>query len=246
MGDTERICRFCTLASPRPSRKHDRRRPVSISAYRPAYVSPSTPDHRDVHPAGNGPCDRCCYLALRSCRTRAPLNAQSGMLSVLMDDSLELMPVRRGLVISALVEILAHAGGLAVSLPFYGRRSPTFIVGLSAALAAVVGLVGWVSWRYALRRVVAPPPRPAVIVSEEFPVRDVLWSVGWACLLIVASLTGLLSPAFFGPGIGTGMAKLWSARKIGEFERSAGRRVLGSPRRSPWGREHLTLYADNV
>ncbi len=50
---------------------------------------------------------------------------------------LELMPVRRGLLISALVEILTHVGGFAVTVPFYHRRSVTLIVGL---------WVGWPWW----------------------------------------------------------------------------------------------------
>ncbi len=136
------------------------------------------------------------------------------------------MPVRRGVLISAWVEILSHAGGFALTLPFYVRRSSAAIAALTVGLAVVIGLLAWIAWRSALRRVIAPPPPGAVMVPEQFPLRDVAWSVGWACLLIVASRTHLFSPAFFGPGVGAGLAKLWSAHEIEEFERTEGRRVL--------------------
>ncbi len=110
----------------------------------------------------------------------------------------------------------------------------------------VVGLASWLGWRAALRRVIVPPPPQAAILPESFPVRDVAWSIGWACLLIVASLTHVLSPAFFGAGAGAAISKLWSVRKIREFELSDGRRVLRSPRRSPWDRNIPGLYAGEV
>jgi hypothetical protein len=163
-----------------------------------------------------------------------------------MDDRFELAPVRRGLLISAWAEILTHVGGFAVTLPFYHRRSTTFIVGLWVGLAAVVGLASWLGWRTSLRRVIVPPPPQAAILPESFPVHDVGWALGWTCLLIVASLAHVLSPAFFGAGAGAAMAKLWSVRKIREFEGSDGRRVLRSPRRSPWDRKFPGLYAGEM
>ncbi len=59
-------------------------------------------------------------------------------------------------------------------------------------------------------------------------------------------LTHVLSPAFFGAGTGVAVAKLWGVRKIREFECSDGRRVLRSPRRSPWDRSIPSLYAAEV
>ncbi|MDQ6946707.1 MAG: hypothetical protein M3256_10670 [Actinomycetota bacterium] len=160
-----------------------------------------------------------------------------------MNAGLELIPLRRGLLISASVEILTHVGGLAVTVPFYHRRSVTLVLGLGVGLAAATGLLSWLAWRTGLRRVVAPPPQEARIVSDAFPLRDVLWTLGWTSLLIVASLAHVLSPAFFGVGTGAGLAKLWSVRKIGEFERADGRRVLRRQRRSPWDRTQASTPA---
>ena len=153
------------------------------------------------------------------------------------DDRLELAPIRSELVAAGWFGLLSHGAGLLVSLPFVDRQTLTLaLFGVNVVLFGVLCLLGW---RYGLKRVVAPPPPQAVLVPERLaaPRRVVFALVTMA--VVVAVVAGLLNPSILGIGFGGAIGLLWSARKVGQFERDDGRRVFRRVGRRSSGEPYL-------
>ena len=153
------------------------------------------------------------------------------------NERLELSPIRLELVAAGWFGLLSHGAGLLVSLPFVDRT--TLTLALFGANVVLFGVLSLLAWRYALRRVVAPPPPQAVLVPERLASsRRVLPALA-TLAVIVAVVAGLLNPAILGIGFGGAIGLLWSARKVRRFERDDGRRVFRRVGRRSSGEPYL-------
>jgi hypothetical protein len=144
-------------------------------------------------------------------------------------EPVELAPAHRAFSLAGWVGLAFDAAGLAVAL-FVVRR-PVPMLGFFAVNGAVSAAISLVTWRRGLRRVVAPLPHRAVVVPGRFPGGRLAGSMFATATTLVLAGLGIVSPAVLGAGVGAEVGLLWSARKIGEFEREDGRRILRATRR---------------
>jgi hypothetical protein len=145
--------------------------------------------------------------------------------------TVELSPAGRAFSVAGWAGLAFDTGGVLVALTFV--RRPLAVLALFAANAALSAGISLATWRRGLRRVVAPVPSGAVVVPARFPTARLLGSVVTTVAMVALSAHGVVSPALLGAGVGAEVGLLWSARKIAEFERDDGRRVLRATRRRP-------------
>jgi len=144
-------------------------------------------------------------------------------------EPVELAPARPSFSTAGWVGLAFDAGGVLVALVFV--RHPASMLALFAANAAMSSAISLATWRRGLRRVVAPVPDRAVVVPARFASARLVASVVATATTLTLALAGLVSPAVLGAGVGAEVGLLWSARKISQFERQDGRRVLRATRR---------------
>ncbi|MDQ6838522.1 MAG: hypothetical protein M3137_09395 [Actinomycetota bacterium] len=136
----------------------------------------------------------------------------------------QLVPVRRRYLVVGWVSLSTHAPGFLVALPFAPRKVLALVLfGVLALLGACVTFAGN---RYALKRVMVPPPPGAVVVPAPFPTLNVLATIGVTVLLVASSVMGRFSASILGIGFGSSFGLFWSAWKVAQFERDDGRRIL--------------------
>lgn len=153
-------------------------------------------------------------------------------------ERVELSPVRAVFSVAGWVGLAFDIGGVLVALTFV--RRPLAMLGLFVVNSSLSGAISLATWRRGLRRVVVPIPHGAIVIPARFPTARLLASVLTTGTLLALSFHGFVSPAVLGAGVGAEVGLLWSARKISEFERDDGRRVLRSTRRR---RGQPALYA---
>ncbi|HEV2125718.1 MAG TPA: hypothetical protein VGW38_23435 [Chloroflexota bacterium] len=78
-------------------------------------------------------------------------------------------------------------------------------------------------------------------MPAQFPTRSIMIRVGLTVFIVALSVVGNLSPSVLGVGLGSSFGSLWGARKIAEFERDDGRRVVRKVGRV--GSGDVILYA---
>jgi hypothetical protein len=109
-----------------------------------------------------------------------------------------------------------------------------------APARASFSAAGWVGLVADVGAVVAPVPAGAVVVPGRVVSARLVGSILAAAITVALAVIGLVSPAVLGAGVGAEVGLLWRARKISQFEREDGRRVLRAVRRR-WGQP--ALYA---
>ena len=144
-------------------------------------------------------------------------------------EPVELAPARPAFSTAGWVGLAFDVGGVAVALLFL--REPASMLALFVANAVMSSAISLISWRRGLRRVVAPVPDRAVVVPARFASARLVGSVLATGTTLALAMAGLVSPAVLGAGVGAEVGLLWSARKISQFEREDGRRVLRATRR---------------
>lgn len=153
-------------------------------------------------------------------------------------DRVELSPARPAFSLAGWVGLAFDLGAVMVALAFVSRSAA--VLGLFVANALMSGAISLATWRRGLRRVVAPVPHGAVLVPGRYLTARLIGSVVATGTTLVLASTGVVSPAVLGAGVGAEVGLLWSAKKISEFERDDGRRVLRATRRR---RGQPALYA---
>jgi hypothetical protein len=143
----------------------------------------------------------------------------------------ELAPARAAFSAAGWVGLVFDVGAVAVAVAVLG--GPVMTLGLLLANAVVSGALALAVWRRGLRRVVAPVPCNAVVVPGRFLSSRLVGSVLGTGSALTLVMLGVVSPAVLGAGVGAEVGLLWSARKIAQFERDDGRRVLRAVRRRP-------------
>jgi len=151
---------------------------------------------------------------------------------------LELAAVRAPFSVAGWVGLGVDAGAVLAAAALVPRPVP--VLGLFVLNAGVSGVASVAIWRRSLRRVVAPIPVGAVVIPSRFLSARLLGSVLATAAVLALSIRGVVSPGVLGAGVGAEVGLLWSARKIGEFERRDGRRVVRATRRR---RGQPALYA---
>lgn len=153
-------------------------------------------------------------------------------------ERVELTAVRVPFSVAGWVGLGLDAGAVLVALALVRRPVP--VLGLFVLNATVSGAISLATWRRGLRRVAAPIPAGAVVIAPRVLSARLLGSVLATAAVLVLSIHGVVSPGVLGAGVGAEVGLLWSARKIGEFERRDGRRVVRATRRR---RGQPALYA---
>lgn len=154
-------------------------------------------------------------------------------------ERIQLAPVRASFRTVGWVSGLAHAVGFLIALSATEPKSLTLIFfGIFTLFGAALSFAGH---RHALRTVRAAPPVGGVIVPARFPARSIMIRVGLTVFIVALSVVGNLSASVLGVGLGSSFASLWGARKIAEFERDDGRRVVRKVGRV--GSGDVILYA---
>lgn len=143
----------------------------------------------------------------------------------------ELSPARPSFSVAGWVGLLFDVGSVLVAVALV--RRPATMLGLFVLNAAVSAAIALATWRRGLRRVVAPVPGDAVVVPARFLTARLVGSVLGTGSTVALAVLGVVSPAVLGAGVGAEVGLLWSARKISQFERDDGRRVLRAVRRRP-------------
>ncbi len=139
-------------------------------------------------------------------------------------DHVELVPARPRLLAAGCVGLSTHTVGFVAALPYAERR--TLTLGVFGGLAVLGAGISFVGHRYALRRVIVPPPPGAGTVPARFPTAGDLATAGVAAVIVALSIFGTLSASILGFGFGSSFVTFWAASKVAEFERAGGGRVL--------------------
>jgi pimeloyl-ACP methyl ester carboxylesterase len=153
-------------------------------------------------------------------------------------ERVELAAVRAPFSVAGWVGLGVDAGAVVAALALARRPAP--VLGLFLLNATVSAAISLATWRRGLRRVVAPVPVGAVVIPARFLSARLLGSVLATVAVLALSIHGVVSPGVLGAGVGAEVGLLWSARKIGEFERRDGRQVVRATRRR---RGQPALYA---
>lgn len=148
-----------------------------------------------------------------------------------MEPRVELAPALPAFAVAAWVGLAFDGGGVLVALALVARPLP--LLGFFALNATVSAAVSLAVWRRGLRRVVAPIPAGAVVGPPRRATARLVGSLMTTAVVLTLAARGVVSPAVLGAGVGAEVGLLWSARKIGAFERADGRRVLRATRRRP-------------
>ena len=160
------------------------------------------------------------------------------MSALLPQTRVELAPVRGAFYVAGWVGLAFDIGAVAVAVLLV--RHPAPMLEWFAANVTLSGAISLATWRRGLRRVVAPIPHGAVVVPGTVLSARLIGSVLATTTTMTLALLGLVSPAVLGAGVGAEVGLLWSAWKVGEFEREDGRRVLRATHRR---RGEPALYA---
>jgi hypothetical protein len=144
---------------------------------------------------------------------------------------IELAPARASFSAAGWVGLVFDVGAIAAALALV--RRPPAMLALLVANAMVSAAIAVATWRRGLRRVVAPVPPGAVVLPGRFVSTRLVGSIVGTATTLTLAVLGIVSPAVLGAGIGAEVGLLWSARKISQFERDDGRRVLRAVRRRP-------------
>ena len=154
-------------------------------------------------------------------------------------EHIQLAPVRESFQTVGLVSGLANAVGFLLALPATEPKGLTVIFfGIFTLFGAALSFA---AHRHALRTVRAPPPLGGVKVPAQFPTRSIMIRVGVTVFIVALSVVGNFSASVLGVGLGSSFGSLWGARKIAEFERDDGRRVVRKV--GPPGGGDFILYA---
>jgi hypothetical protein len=146
------------------------------------------------------------------------------LLALIESERVHLVPVRSRYLALGSVGFLTYAVGFLVALPFARKVVLTLVLfGILTILGAAVSFAGY---RKALKTVVVPPPPGAIIGPARFPTSSVLTIVGIAGAIVLASVVGTVGASVLGFGFGSSVPILWAARKVTQFERRDGRRIL--------------------
>lgn len=151
---------------------------------------------------------------------------------------IQLAPARASFSAAGWVGLVVDAGAIVAAVAVVSR--PMTMLALVAANALVSAAIALATWRRGLRRVVAPVPPDAVVIPGRVVSARLVGSVVATAVTVTLVVLGVVSPAVLGAGVGAEVGLLWSARKISQFERDDGRRVLRAVRRR---RGQPALYA---